>query len=87
MKCRDNCGACCIVPSISSALPKLPEGKPGGVACPHLTDGYRCDIFDSPQRPQVCGGFTPEPDFCGSCRSEAIAILAQLQGLAEWKHL
>ncbi|TRX63266.1 YkgJ family cysteine cluster protein [Carboxylicivirga sp. M1479] len=87
MECRDNCGACCIVPSISSALPKLPEGKAGGVHCPHLDENYRCDIFESPKRPKVCGGFTPEPEFCGTCRNEAIEILAKLQGLTKWDHL
>lgn len=87
MKCRDNCGACCIVPSISSALPKLSGGKPGGVPCPHLTEGMQCDIFNSPNRPAVCDGFMPEPEFCGSCRNEAIEILAKLQGLRSWEHL
>ncbi len=87
MECRERCGACCIVPSISSKLPKLPSGKPGGVPCPHLTSDYRCDIFDSPERPEVCAGFKPELAFCGTCRSEAVEILAQLQGLTSWKHL
>ncbi|MBS2210795.1 YkgJ family cysteine cluster protein [Carboxylicivirga mesophila] len=87
MECRANCGACCIVPSISSRLPKMPEGKPGGVPCPHLTADYKCDIFNSPERPGVCAGFMPEPTFCGHTRSEAVEILAQLQGLSEWKHL
>ncbi|MCU4156957.1 YkgJ family cysteine cluster protein [Carboxylicivirga sp. A043] len=87
MECRENCGACCIVPSISSALPKLPEGKPGGVPCPHLTQNLQCEIFDSPERPDVCGGFKPEAEFCGTCRSDAIEILAKLQGLTRWEHL
>jgi hypothetical protein len=87
MECREKCGACCIVPSISSSLPKLPGGKPGGEPCPHLTQNLQCDIFDSPQRPAVCGGFKPEPEFCGTCRNEAIEILAKLEGLSSWEHL
>ena len=27
------CGACCIAPSISSAIPGMPDGKPAGVRC------------------------------------------------------
>ncbi len=87
MEYRENCGACCIVPSITSKLPQMPGGKPGGVPCPHLTIDYRCKIFNSPDRPAVCEGFKAEKEFCGSSRSEAIEILSQLQGLQEWKHL
>ncbi len=87
MECREKCGACCIVPSISSPLPKMPNGKKGGVPCAHLTDDYKCDIFNSPLRPAVCGGFTPEKAFCGNTRAEAISILAQLEGLTTWNNL
>ncbi|WP_430812798.1 MULTISPECIES: YkgJ family cysteine cluster protein [unclassified Carboxylicivirga] len=87
MECRENCGACCIVPSISSKLPKAPGGKVGGVPCPHLTSDYRCDIFNSPERPAVCAGFRAEKIVCGNNRSEAIEILADLEGLTTWKHL
>lgn len=65
----------------------MKEGKPGGVPCPHLTKEYQCDIFDSPDRPDVCSGFTPEKMFCGNKRSEAIEILAKLEGLKCWEHL
>lgn len=87
MECREKCGACCIVPSISSRIPKMPGGKPGGIPCPHLTADYRCELFNSPERPKVCAGFQAEKLFCGNNRDEAIEILAQLQGLTEWKHL
>jgi len=60
MNCRDNCGACCIIPSISSPIPGMPNGKPAGTRCIHLTDEYRCSIFTSPERPRVCGGFKAE---------------------------
>jgi len=87
MECRDKCGACCIVPSISSVLPQMPDGKKGGVRCVHLNDNYRCDIFNSPERPTVCGGFKAERAFCGNNRAEAVRILAQLEGLSIWEGL
>ncbi len=87
MECRLGCAACCIVPSISSSSPKHPNGKRAGEKCKHLTDDLLCDIFDSPDRPAVCGGFTPEKLFCGDCREYAVETLAKLEGLSEWQHL
>ena len=78
MDCREGCGACCIALSISSPIPGLPEGKPAGARCPHLTDDYMCAIFNDPARPASCAGFMPEPDFCGSSREEALKILSSL---------
>ncbi|MCW3806204.1 YkgJ family cysteine cluster protein [Plebeiibacterium marinum] len=80
MECRVGCAACCIAPSISSPMPKMPEGKPAGVPCAHLTDDFRCELFGKKERPRVCGGFTPEPEFCGNSREEAIKILSDLEG-------
>ncbi len=79
MKCREFCGACCIAPSISASIPGMENGKPAGVRCIHLTEDYRCDIFDSPDRPNVCARFMAEPDFCGSTRDEAMKILTMLE--------
>ena len=81
MNCRPLCGACCIAPSISSSIPGMPNGKPGGVRCIHLTDDHRCSIFHSADRPKVCDGFQAEELFCGNNRSEALAILSNLEGL------
>jgi uncharacterized protein len=78
MKCRNDCGACCIALSISSAIPGMPDGKPAGVRCIHLTDDYRCLIYDSGQKPQVCSDFTAEKEFCGDNRDEAMQILGSL---------
>ena len=78
MDCRINCGACCIAVSISSPLPGMPEGKPAGVKCIHLLDDYRCDIYNSPEKPRVCSDFIPEPEFCGNDREEALRILFSL---------
>jgi len=78
MECRSGCGACCIAPSISSPVPGMPEGKPAGVRCLHLTPDYRCTLWGKPERPDVCSAFRAEPDFCGSDRNEAISILTSL---------
>jgi len=78
MDCRENCGACCIAPSISSPIPGMPEGKPAGVRCVNLTDDYKCSIYDSPSKPKVCDDFKAEPEFCGSNRDEAMRILGLL---------
>jgi len=75
MECRENCGACCIALSISSPLPGMSEGKPAGVRCIHLTDGYRCSIYNDPDKPKVCDDFTAEIEFCGSNQEEAMKIL------------
>lgn len=81
MKCRENCGACCIAPSISSPIPGMPAGKPGGVRCIHLTNDFKCAIFTSPDRPKVCDGFKAELLVCGNSRSEALDILCELEGI------
>lgn len=53
MQCRIGCGACCIAPSISSALPFHPFGKPAAVRCLHLDNENKCSIFLQPSRPCV----------------------------------
>lgn len=79
MKCRPNCGACCIYPSISSPIPGMPGGKPAGVRCIHLEEQLRCRIFDHPDRPMVCRKFKAEPEICGSNAAEAAGILKSLE--------
>jgi hypothetical protein len=79
MDCRKGCGACCIIPSISSAIPGMPDGKPAGVRCIHLSSDLLCGIFNSPQRPEVCQLFHPDPDVCGASREEALKIFCELE--------
>lgn len=79
--CREKCGVCCIVPSISSPIPGMINGKPGGTRCIHLKDDMKCGIFHSPLRPKVCDGFKAERLVCGNSRSEAARILSQLEGI------
>lgn len=79
MQCREKCGACCIAPSISSPLPGMPEGKPAGVPCIHLSESYSCAIYDHPERPAVCEKFKADPDVCGTSRQEALILLGSLE--------
>jgi Fe-S-cluster containining protein len=79
MKCRDKCGACCIAPSISSAIPGMPDGKAAGVPCIHLSGEYRCLIYGDPGRPKVCDQFKAEPEVCGTSRDEALILLGSLE--------
>jgi Fe-S-cluster containining protein len=78
MNCRPRCGACCIAPSISSAIPGMPGGKPAGVRCVQLDDAMRCRIFGDPARPAVCGGLQPAPEMCGDDRGQALRWLGVL---------
>lgn len=73
--CRPGCGACCIAPSISSAIPGMPYGKPAGVRCTQLDDDNLCRLFDDPRRPDVCKRFDYDPELCGTSRQQALAQL------------
>ena len=79
MGCRPNCGACCIAPSISSAIPGMPHGKPAGVRCEQLDGANRCRIFGRPERPAICAGLQPSAPMCGSSREHAILWLDTLE--------
>lgn len=79
MNCRAGCGACCIAPSISSAIPGMPHGKPAGVRCIQLNTDNFCTIFGQPERPAVCAAFTADAAVCGSDRAEAIHLLGWLE--------
>lgn len=64
--------------SISSPVPGMPDGKPAGVRCIHLTNDYKCALWGDPSRPKVCSDYKAEPEFCGNNREEALSILASL---------
>jgi len=81
LSCRPGCGACCIAPSISSAIPGMPDGKPAGVRCAQLDAHNRCMIFGRPERPAVCASLKPSAEMCGTTAEEAIAWLARLDRL------
>lgn len=79
MDCRPGCGACCIAPSISSALPGMPAGKPAGVRCVNLDENHRCRVWGTAEYPAVCRGFLAEPMVCGSSREEALVLLTVME--------
>jgi hypothetical protein len=79
MECRKHCGACCIAPSISSPIPGMPNGKPAGKACIHLTHDFNCGIYGRPDRPKVCASFRADPEVCGENREEAMILLSSLE--------
>lgn len=81
MNCRENCGACCTAPSITSPIPGMPNGKPAGVRCVQLGADNRCKIFGQPERPAFCGGLQPSGEMCGETREQAMHWLTHLEEL------
>jgi len=79
MDCRPGCAACCIAPSISSAIPGMPQGKPAGVPCVQLDPHGRCRLFGRPERPAVCASLQPVQAMCGADRHQALARIAWLE--------
>jgi len=57
----------------------MPQGKPGGTPCIHLTEDFRCAIYNDPLRPKACADFQAEEEFCGNNREEALQILYKLE--------
>ena len=81
LPCRDACGACCIAPSISTPMPKMPHGKQAGERCAHLTSELACELFGRPERPAVCSSLQPSGEMCGSSREHALSWLERLEQL------
>jgi Fe-S-cluster containining protein len=81
MNCRPGCAACCSVISISSPLPGMPQGKPAGVRCIHLSGKNLCLIHERPDYPEVCRQFRPSRKMCGENTEEAMKNLARLEDL------
>lgn len=79
MECRVGCGACCIAPSISSAIPGMPHGKPAGVRCIQLAEDNKCKIFGQGSRPKVCLGIKASKDMCGDSFEDAFDFLSILE--------
>lgn len=83
MECRAGCAACCIVISISSPIPGMPQGKPAGVPCVQLTEDGKCKLFGRPERPAVCSSLHASEEMCGAADEEAYKILAELEKLTQ----
>tara|TARA_B110000503_G_scaffold37745_3_gene61747 strand:- start:6699 stop:6980 length:282 start_codon:yes stop_codon:yes gene_type:complete len=79
MQCRTDCGACCIAISIHTPFYGMPNGKPAGVPCVHLSPAMRCSVIDDTRRPAVCDAFMPEELYCGDNREQALLRLAALE--------
>lgn len=79
MQCRESCGACCIAISISSSIPGMPNGKPAGVRCIHLTSDNLCSLFNNPTRPSICSSFPAMEDICGNSRDDAFRIISEIE--------
>jgi Fe-S-cluster containining protein len=78
ISCRKGCGACCIAPSLSSAIPGMPKGKPAGMRCVQLSADNLCLLFDSSLRPAVCRSYQASED-CGNSRAEAMRLLEDME--------
>jgi len=83
IQCRPACAACCIVISISSPLPGMPNGKPAGIPCVNLDELQRCKIYDSIDYPLVCRNHKASPEFCGETKEEAMERLGELERLTQ----
>ncbi|WP_122562633.1 YkgJ family cysteine cluster protein [Pseudomonas viridiflava] len=75
MDCRSGCGACCTAPSITSPIPGMPNGKPAGEHCLHLSIELLCGLFGNPERPAVCSQFKAAEDVCGVDQTDAIRLI------------
>jgi Fe-S-cluster containining protein len=81
MQCRPQCGACCTAPSITTAIPGMPNGKAAGDPCVQLDGRGLCRLFGRPERPEVCLSLQPSAEMCGQDRAHAMHWLAQLEHL------
>ena len=81
MDCRPHCGACCTAPSITTAIPGMPLGKPAGVRCVQLDEADRCRLFGRPERPAVCSSLQPHVEMCRDDAAQAYQWLISLERL------
>ena len=81
--CRKGCGACCVAPSITTPMPGMPEGKPAGVRCIHLTKENLCSLFGKTERPDVCVSYAASEEFCGRSPDEAIERISVLERITK----
>ena len=62
-------------------MPGMPNGKPAGVRCSHLTADHRCALYGKPERPEICERLRPSAEMCGRNAKEAYIYLARLERL------
>jgi len=79
MRCRANCGACCIAPTITSELPNMQDGKPSGVYCANLNpETFACNIWEKDNYPDFCRKYKPCEEICGSTKEQALTNIYYL---------
>lgn len=83
MECRIGCAACCIVVSINSPLPGMPNGKPAGVRCVNLDENNKCTIHNKENYPYFCKGIQPSYEMCGDNNEHAFNYLMKLEELTK----
>lgn len=81
IECRAGCAACCIVVSINSPIPNMPNGKPAGIRCVNLDDNNLCKIHLSSQYPKFCKGLKASQEMCGDNNEFAFNYLENLEKL------
>jgi hypothetical protein len=75
---------CCIIPSINSYIPGLPNGKSAGKMCIHLDPiTFKCAIWETETYPKFCRNFQAEVDVCGQTQEEAKELLTNLEYLTQ----
>jgi len=57
----------------------MPNGKVAGERCIHLLKNNFCALFNSPNRPEVCGSYLAEEWLCGGSREEALHNIMELE--------
>jgi hypothetical protein len=57
----------------------MPNGKPAGVRCVHLTPLNLCAIYGHADRPEICGRLRASVEMCGTTAADALSYLAQLE--------
>ncbi|GAB4288554.1 MAG: hypothetical protein Kow0068_14240 [Marinilabiliales bacterium] len=57
----------------------MPDGKPAGARCIHLSENLLCNIYNSPDRPKVCDDFKFDPEICGNNAEEAKKNIIDLE--------
>lgn len=60
-------------------MPGMPNGKPAGVGCLHLTPQRQCELFNDPRRPLVCSQLQPSQQMCGDDAQHALVFLQRLE--------
>jgi len=57
----------------------MPNGKPAGVRCIHLSLDHCCGLWQQPDRPAVCNSLPAMLDTCGNNFADAMVLLADME--------